>query len=259
VGKVCVELRSTNHKFLEVVLHAPEGFLSWEEKAKKEIETKIKRGRLTCAIRIIGAGAAERVFVNKGLLKNYLAALKKIKEIFRIKDDVRLDTLLHLPGVLSLAESGLLRPGLWLSLKRLLLEALDELVKARQKEGRALYVYLIRRAGAMEKNLAAIRKSYKKVMRKKLTQIQTEEERAAFLKDRDITEELERLAYHLKNFTRTLSKPGPVGKELDFIVQEMQREANTMGAKCYAAAISGRVIQLKGQIEKMREQIQNIE
>ena len=96
-------------------------------------------------------------------------------------------------------------------------------------------------------------------MKEKLTKIKTDEERAAFLKDKDITEEMERLVFHIRNFKTKLAQTGAIGKELDFIAQEMQREANTMAAKCCDVFISARVVQIKSQIEKIREQVQNIE
>lgn len=257
-GKICVELRSSNHKFLETVFHLPVGFLSLEDRIKKEIEAKIKRGRVVCAINIIG-GQAQSVFINKELLKNYLSVLKNIKKKFSIKDEVSINTLIHLPGVLSLTENRILKIHILPRLKILVNQALDELVSTRQKEGRALYVYLKTRVQALKGNLGIIRTRFKKAIKEKLARIKTDEERASFLKDTDITEETERLAFHIKHFESRLSKIGPIGKELDFIAQEMQREANTMGAKSCDAPVSARVVQIKSQIEKIREQLQNIE
>jgi uncharacterized protein (TIGR00255 family) len=133
------------------------------------------------------------------------------------------------------------------------------LLKMRQKEGRAIYGYLKNRADSLKYNLSAIKSRFKKAIEEKLKQIHTNEERSGFLKDTDITEEIERLAFHIHSFKNKLVKSGSVGKELDFIAQEMQREANTLAAKSFLAAISGRVVQMKSQIEKIREQIQNIE
>lgn len=257
-GKVSVELRSSNHKFLEVVFHLPEGFLSLEDKIKKEIEAKIKRGRVTGAINIIGAKAS-CVSINKALLRNYISILRDIQEQFQIKDEISISTLIHLPGVLSLGESDIPKQNLWLRLKVLVNRALDDLVKMRQKEGRALCGFLKTRAEALRVNLAIIKMKFEKAIKEKLRQLDTAEERSGFLKDSDITEEIERLAFHIRNFKSKLSKNGPIGKELDFIAQEMQREANTLAAKTFDATISARVVQIKSQVEKIREQVQNIE
>ena len=258
LGKMSVELRSTNHKFLETVVHLPEGFLSLEDRIKKEIEAKIKRGRVTCVVNIID-GQGQSVFINKRLLKNYLLTLKDIREQFQIKDTVDIDTLIHLPGVLSLVETNISKVHIWPALKRLINQALDDLLKTRQKEGCALYIYLKSRIKNLQANLDTLKIRFKKAIKDRISRIKTDEERSSFLKDTDITEEIERLAFHLKNFKNTLSKSGPVGKELDFIAQEMQRESNTIGAKSFDAPVSAKVVRLKSQVEKIREQLQNIE
>ncbi len=258
LGKVSVELRSANHKFLDIVFRLPEGFLSLEERIKKEIEAKIKRGRVTCAINI-SAGSLPEVRVNKGLFRNYLAALREVKKEFRLKDEAYLDTLINLPGVLALADEQISKERIWPALKTLIQQALDGLVRARQKEGRALGIYLKSRAKGLEANLVRIRTRFKKVIKDKAAAFATDEERSSFLKDADISEELERLSFHIRNFQNKLTKGGSVGKELDFIAQEMQREANTIAAKSCDTAISGRIVGMKSQIEKIREQAQNIE
>lgn len=258
LGKVCVEIKSSNHRYLETVLHLPEGFLSLEEPLRKEIEAKIKRGRIVLAINVM-AGQSKRVFFNEKLLKDYLLWLNRLKKQFRIQDNLSLATLINLPGVLSLAEIDTAKAKVWLGLKRLVNQAISDLVRARQKEGAVLVAFLKTANHALKKDLEMISARFKKVIAKKASQIKIEEERLAFLKDSDITEEIKRLAFHARNFNFKLDQSSPLGKELDFITQEMQREANTIGAKSCDVWISGRVVQLKSRIEKMREQIQNIE
>ncbi len=258
LGKVSIELRSTNHKALEVVFHLPEGFLSLEDKLKKEIESKIKRGRVTCVINV-SSSQANGVTINKDVLKKYLVSLNTIKKETGIKDGPAIDTLINLPGVLvfgSERKSGL---EAWAKLKVPVTQALDNLVRMRIKEGRALYTQLFLRAQIVSKDLLYIRERFKTAIREKLAKIKTDEEKNGFLRDTDITEEIERLAFHIGNFKNKLSQNSPIGKELDFIAQEMQREANTMGAKTFDVSISGRVVQAKSQIERLREQLQNIE
>ena len=257
-GKVSVELRSTNHKFLETVFHVPEGFLALEDKIKKEIEKKIQRGRLTCVITVTTTKASN-VFINRPLLKNYVSALGSIKKQFGIKGEVGLDTLIHLPGVLSLGEQRLAKDGIWNQLKILANQALDELVKTRQKEGRATGIHLKNRASGLRSDLNFIRTRFRKALKEKLAEICSDEERASFIKNSDISEEIERLSFHIRNFRTKLFKKAPIGKELDFIAQEMQREANTLAAKTFDVNISARLVQVKSQIEKIREQVQNIE
>ncbi|KPK98713.1 MAG: hypothetical protein AMJ95_02955 [Omnitrophica WOR_2 bacterium SM23_72] len=258
LGKVNIELRSSNHKFLEIVFHLPEELLYLEDRIKKAIEREIKRGRLTCVITVMGSKASH-VTINRDLLQSYLGKIHRIKEQFKIKDDVNMDTLIHLPGVLSLGTSRVRASNLWSKMKPVLYAALEDLVKMRQKEGRAILIFLKTRAEILSKSLAFIKTRFRKALKEKLAKIPTDEERSAFIKDTDIAEEIDRLTFHIRNFKNKLVKNGSVGKELDFIAQEMQREANTLAAKSFLASISSRVVQMKSQIEKIREQVQNIE
>ena len=258
IGRISLEIRSVNHKFLEIVSHLPEGFLSLEDNIKKMAETKIKRGRVTCVVNI-AQPQANRVFINERLLKDYLAALKRMQRRFKVADGLSLETLIHLPGVLSLTENDISRERIWPLLKGLLEEALQDLRRMRIKEGRATAVYLKKRTVFLKEGLEAVKKRFQKAIKEKAAMIANDEERSGFLKEADITEEIERLTFHIRNLVNKLSGNGPVGKELDFIAQEMQREANTMGAKSCDALVSARVIRLKSEVEKIREQVQNIE
>ena len=258
LGKVSVELRSSNHKFLDIVYHMPEGFLSLEDKFKNEISGKVKRGRITCSVNIApeqGAG----VIINKELIKRYLSELKKIRSEFGIDGEINLNTLIHLPNVLSVQSVEVSKDSSWPFLKALFNQALDDLVKMRQKEGRGLQVYLKARAASIKTHLEKIEVRFKIAIRIKLARLTSDEERSSFLKSSDIGEEVQRLEFHVRNFIDKLSKSGPVGKELDFIAQEMQRETNTIGAKSCDVLISSRVVNIKSQIEKIREQLQNVE
>jgi uncharacterized protein (TIGR00255 family) len=209
-------------------------------------------------VSLVGERPSE-IFINKPLIKNYLADLARIKEQFKIKDEITLDTLIHLPGVLSLMPSPASGGLVWPALKTLISSAVEALDKTRQKEGLALYRYLKNRAQGLVQDLNNVHSRFKKVIMDKLSSIDTDEERAAFLKDTDITEEIERLSFHSRNLLKKLRQNGSIGKELDFIAQEMQREANTMAAKSCDGMVSSRVIKIKSQIEKIREQLQNVE
>ncbi len=258
IGRICVELRCTNHKFLESVFHLPDGLLSLEDKLKKEIEAKIRRGRVFCAINIKGE-EAQGIFVNRKLLKNYLRELNSIKNEFGIKDGLTLDSLIRLPGILSFKENKPAGLHIWERLLPLFRLALAELLSTRRKEGRALADLLKNRSQLLKKDLILVKRRFAVAVKGRLRKIQTEEERSAFLKGADIAEEIDRLNFQIKNFQQKITRGGSVGKELDFITQEMQREANTLAAKSFDLVISGRAVQMKSQIEKIREQVQNIE
>jgi uncharacterized protein (TIGR00255 family) len=258
LGKLFVEIKSSNHKFLEIVLHLPESFLSFEERIRKALEARLKRGRVVCQMNL-SARQAATVEVNRRLLQKYLTAIRSIQDNLRINEQPRIDTLLNLPGVLTLSEEAVAKEKTWPQLKKVLSVALEDLVRARRREGEALVKHLKKEVGFLALGLKFVRARFKKVIKARAARIKSSEECAAFLKDSDITEELERLDYHLKSFLCSLSRSSPIGKELDFIAQEMQREANTIGAKSCDSLMSGEVVQLKSRIEKIREQAQNVE
>jgi len=258
LGKVSVELRSTNHKFLETVLHLPEGSLSLEDKIKKSIEAKIKRGRVTCGINISSRRAGD-VFINKALLKKYVAKINAIKKEFKIEDGLNINTMIHLPGVLALEEERVSPENIWPKLKTALGAAVNNLAKTRVREGLALQGYLKKQADELKEGLLAIKSRLKIALKEKFKSFTSDEERSSFLKDTDTTEEVDRLGFHIRNFKNKLIKGGPIGKELDFIAQEMQREANTLAAKTFDVSVSAQVLKMKSLIEKIREQAQNIE
>jgi len=257
-GRISVELRCTNHKFTESVFHLPDGMVALEEKLKKEIESKVKRGRVYCGINIKGQ-MADGIFVNRKLLKSYLHELNGIKKEFKIDNGLSLDSLMRLPGILGLKESKSSGIHIWEKLEPIFLQALSNLTKARQKEGRALAVLLKSRSNLLKKDLVFIKKRFLVAVKSKSSKIKMGDERVAFLKSADVAEELDRLHFHIKNFQQKIALGQVIGKELDFITQEMQREANTLAAKSFDMIISGRAVQMKSQIEKIREQVQNIE
>jgi uncharacterized protein (TIGR00255 family) len=199
------------------------------------------------------------VHVNQAVLKKYIAAINQIKARYGLREQPGLNTILHLPGVLSLEEQGASKLNIWPLVKTALERALGELVKTRQKEGAALVFALSRQLEAMQDRLSSIKKRFQQAVKAKLELLATDEERAAFLKETDITEEADRLHFHIRNFRSKLKKSAAVGKELDFIAQEMQREANTLSAKTFDPGVSAAAVQLKSAVEKIREQVQNIE
>jgi uncharacterized protein (TIGR00255 family) len=258
IGAISVEIRSTNHKFLEVVTHLPEGLISLEDKIKKEIEARIKRGRLTCVVNL-GRKSNPQISVNRQLLDEYFRVVSQISKAYSLKDPVKVDTLINLPGVLSVSEKNISPDLLWPGLKNVLSGSLNDLVSMRIKEGRALFGHLKVQIENLSKSIDFVKERFKKTIKEKAAAFATDAERTAFLKEADITEELQRIAFHAKSFRQKLGIIGPIGKELDFICQEMQREANTTGAKSCDVQISSRVVQIKSEIEKLREQVQNVE
>ena len=147
-GEVLVEVRSANHKFLDISFHLPVGFISLEDKIKKMVESRVKRGRITFVLTIHGVGRS-CVRVHKELLKNYLHSINSVRKEYGLKENITLDTLIHLPGVLALEEVLCDKKVLWPRLNYLVEKALDRLVKMRQREGRALGGFLKKRGNAL--------------------------------------------------------------------------------------------------------------
>ncbi|MFY9402941.1 MAG: YicC/YloC family endoribonuclease [Candidatus Omnitrophota bacterium] len=257
-GKITVELRSTNHKFLEISLHLPEGSFALEEKIKKIIEGKVKRGRVACVVNILGQKSGS-VEINTLLLKRYLDKINKVKKELGIQDSISFDSLIRLPGILALEEESLSVTGIWPALRVALMAALNNLSKSRKKEGIALQGYLKGQTEELKKRLSLIKSILRASLRERLKRFATDEERGAFLKDTDTTEEIDRLGFHIRNLQSKIKVNTSVGKEIDFIAQELQREANTLAAKTFDKAVSAQVLKVKSIIEKIREQAQNIE
>lgn len=259
LGRVSLEIRSTNHRFLDIILHLPEGCMHWEEGLRNLISKRIKRGHVICKLEVVNLPAKNFV-LNKHLLKKYYLSLTQISRQLHLKQGVSLDALMELPGIWITNSTSSLRTY-WPMIKGLAEKALDRLMQKRQKEGRAIYSDLEAKLLRLNEAIKTIRVRFKKVITQRLSLFNTDEEKNSFLKSSDINEELVRLSFHLKNLTSQLRSKSEraVGKELDFILQEMQRETNTIGAKSIDALISGKVVGIKSDIEKMREQIQNIE
>ncbi|MBU0549463.1 MAG: YicC family protein [Candidatus Omnitrophica bacterium] len=256
-GRVSFEIRSVNHRFYDVVLHLPEGFLYLEQRFKDEIGKKIKRGHVVCRLEL-NSNDLKKPVLNKRMIKEYYSALKKLSSELNLKQDIKISALMDLPGVWAMQS----RPASsvsWPQIRPLVREALDKAVKGRKQEGAALYRDLINRTNKASAVLKAVKARFAKVIKKRLTLCNNDADKNSFLKSSDINEELVRLNFHVKNFAKCLSSNKSIGKELDFILQEMQREANTVGAKSIDALISDKTVKVKSEIEKMREQVQNVE
>jgi uncharacterized protein (TIGR00255 family) len=275
-GFFAVEIKTVNHKFLEIAFKLPNSLAIFDDKVKALIKSRVKRGKVY--LNLIHESAGEgigNVFIDEGLAGSYAARLKRLKKKLNIKDPIKLADIVSFPGVLNhkLASKGASK--MWPSLKEAIEESLKKLIKDREKEGSFLFKDLIKRVNRIEKIISGIEKKavsnvdrYKKKLKNRIKELsggyqvdkgRLEVEVALFAKNSDITEELTRLNTHIHNFTRTIRKGNEVGKKLDFIAQELHREINTIGAKSSGFNVSGGVIEVKTEIEKIREQLKNIE
>jgi len=275
-GTIIVEIRALNHRFFEPLLHLPNSFSLFEEKIKEQLQKKIKRGRINLVLTYERKKSEDAVSVDKVLVKKYGKIIFELKRELGLKGEVEIGELLSaFPSIITHQEAEIDIEKLWPAVKEALTCALDAVIKMRRVEGRSLYDDLIKRANAILANVSKIRerlpavvtehkrKLYRRVRELKplpgFNEGRLEEEVAIFAKNCDVTEEIIRLAAHLNNFKKALDRRGEVGKELDFIAQELYREINTIGSKASDFRISRWAIKIKSEIEKIREQVQNIE
>ncbi len=273
---VLVEMRSVNHRFLETSVRLPHAYSYLEDKLKKQIQQRAARGKVdvTLSIQVHGSDNIE-VEVNKDLAAAYLNALRSANEKLGLDDDITLTSVMRFSDIFSLRKVQLDEDEVWSAILPAVTEAVEKFIAMRITEGEKLYCDLKNRLDSLEKMLSKVEeyasetaKRYYNKLYAKLSEIladrDIEESRvtteAAIFADRiAIDEETVRLGSHIEQFRTLLELDEPIGRKLDFLVQEMNREVNTMGSKAQDLAVTRLVVDMKSEIEKMREQIQNIE
>jgi uncharacterized protein (TIGR00255 family) len=275
--KVTVELSSVNRKQSEISVNLPRELEVLEAQIRDEINRRVARGRVTARVTVHAGEKREgNVRVNGALAAAYTNKLRELARELKLSGDVTLDHLLRAPGVLESDDDIPDAEDFWPAVEKALKPALEMLVGMREKEGSHLRADLVRRVDTMRKSAIKVQKRAPQVQvryRKQLFErIQSagleaekiEEERVLkeiiFFADRsDISEEITRLQSHFKQFDDCVNAREPVGRTLDFLAQEMNREINTIGSKANDAMISREVVVLKTELEKFREQAQNVE
>ena len=275
-GSVSVELRSTNHRYLEVDQRLPNGLTALQGRLAELIRGRLRRGRIEAAVSVqLDRADARRVVFDEELMRRYHAALVEVKGRFGLKGQLTLDHLLALPQAVTVSEDRVPLERLQEPILSAAGAALTELVRSRGREGAKLVRDIRRQLQTIEQQLRLVKRRMPKAFaeqRRRLRQRLREllgdgsacsssqlEQAAALAKEADINEELVRLESHLAYVRQTLGKSQLVGKRLDFIAQELMREANTMGAKVNDPQAAQHVVEIKGCIEKIREQVQNLE
>ncbi|MFH1360749.1 MAG: YicC/YloC family endoribonuclease [Candidatus Omnitrophota bacterium] len=255
--KGCVEIRSVNHRYMDIAYFLPSGFAFAESKIKEILQKKISRGRLTVSLKIMDKPQSVVGF-NKEAARAYLRQAKTLRNDLHLKGNLSLTEIIQLPGVVELKETAMEPEKLWPAIQQGVHKALQSVVTMRTSEGkslgkdiRILLKHMSLQIKRIQKRAREIAQARKKVLK--------EDELLSFLKSSDINEEISRLVHHIEEFKGLIQQDGAVGKKLDFIAQEMQRETNTMGSKLPDRIVSKAVIALKTEIEKLREQAQNIE
>ena len=275
-AKFSVELVSVNRKQSDIMVSLPRDLTELEPRIRQTINENISRGRtnvLVCVHSLLNGPRA--LALDSELARSYHDAMLALQKELSAPGEITIGTILQAPGVMRTPEETIKAHEVWPSVERALRAALAELIKMREREGKHLAKDLIHRLKAMRKKLKEIRALHPDVVKKYraalLDRIQkaglpvpSDDERIVkeitFFADRaDISEELTRLESHLAQFAHHLRKNEPVGRTLEFITQEIFRELNTLGAKANDAVISQRVVACKAELEKIREQIQNLE
>ncbi|HWE31684.1 MAG TPA: YicC/YloC family endoribonuclease [Polyangia bacterium] len=273
--RLVVELRSVNHRFLELKLRLPWSDAALEAHITAAVRARLARGAVTVNVRDEGGGGGQAVHADAGLARQYHHALMEIRAAVGLDEPVSLALIASQPGVITVGESVSDPEALWRAMAPGLEVALDALVAARAREGEALRVDLRARLTALETihhDLGALTQEapdhYRKKVRDRLERAlkpgeldaQRLAQEIAILADKaDVTEELTRMAAHLVECKRLTDENGANGRRLDFLTQELNREVNTIGAKSQSATVAARVVDAKAEVERLREQIQNVE
>ena len=275
-GVIKAEIKSVNNKFFDMGSKLPDGFNIFEDKIREYIQKSVKRGRVNLLIvHDCGEKGAKKVTLDRKLASFLLKEIKNFRKSERLKGEIELNNIIAFPGVLTHSDFMIDARKLWGNVKQALDMALTDLGKSRAREGRSLSKDLLSRIKKVEKYINAIKKRsnvsvrhYKKEFAKRIKELsggiaidkeRLAQEVAIYAKNCDISEEITRIKSHAENFEKSLRAGGQKGKTLDFVAQELMREANTIGAKSSDFQISNHVIKIKSEIEKIREQARNIE
>lgn len=270
-----VEVKTVNHRFCEMNIRMPRQLLKIEDRMKKKLSQHIRRGRVEVYVSLEGEGVVTRkVHVDWKLLDEYYQFIDQVRDKYGVEGTVTLQDLLSRSELLHIEESEIGNN----ELENLVLAATEEaavfLKQMRMAEGEELKQDLLAILDQLETNVSDLQKfaplvvqSFKERLTKRMEEFvngQLDETRiltevAVFADKADINEEVTRLKSHFQQFLQTLDSMEPMGRKLDFIVQEMNREANTIGSKANDSNIAKRVVEIKSLLEKLKEQVQNIE
>lgn len=273
---VSVELKSVNHRYFEFSLRCPRQYGFIEEKIKSYVNSRVSRGKIECNISIeaLNTESAE-VVINHTLASAYVKALKELSKNYSLNDEIDAVAIAKLPDVLAVKKAEEDESKIWEIIKSVADEAIDKFIEMRQTEGKRMYddifsrsAFILDTVEFIEKRSPQTVKEYNDKLIERVHEIIGDasldeariiQEVAVYADKVAVAEETVRLRSHIDQLRSFISGDGPVGRKLDFLVQEINREANTIGSKCNDVEIARKVVDLKAEIEKIREQIQNIE
>ncbi len=273
---VCAEIRSLNHRFLDVELRIPKSLCAFERELKVLINSGLSRGKVNATITIKGEEISSAgLTIDKELAATYIKLLNELKDDLNIDDSIKLEQLLNFPDIITADNTKELDDNVWEAVKAAIELAIADLKEMRLKEGSEIKDDLESRVSTIEDRIIEIESSSKEKSKEEFEKLKKrveglvnaevanegrlEMEVALIAEKADVTEECIRFKCHNKLFLDLLKNGNSEGRKLNFLVQEMHREANTIGAKANDASIAHLVVGIKEEVEKLREQIQNIE
>lgn len=274
--EITVELKSVNNRYLDTSVRLPRSFLFAEEAIKSEVQSHISRGKVDVFISVDSSAAGDMtVKVNEPLLRGYIEAIRYISEEYSLANDMTALSVSRFPDVLSVEKKDLDAEAISAGICAIAEEALRDFDAMRQREGAKLRDDVLSRLETIDRLVSAVETEAPKTVaeyRKRLEQKMQEvlgatgidenrilAEAAIFADHIAVDEETVRLRSHMSQLTTMINGNSPTGRKIDFLIQEFNREANTIGSKCQNSQIAHVVVDLKSEIEKIREQIQNIE
>lgn len=274
--EITVELKSVNNRYLDSSVRLPRSFLFAEEAIKSAVQSHISRGKVDVFVSVDSSQAGDMtVRVNEPLLKGYIEAIRHIAEEYSLSDDMTAMSVSRFPDVLSVEKKDLDAEAISAGICAIAEEALRDFDTMRQREGAKLRDDVLSRLDTIDKLVYAVESEapntvaeYRKRLEQKMQEVlgatgidenRILAEAAIFADHIAVDEETVRLRSHMSQLTTMINGSSPTGRKIDFLIQEFNREANTIGSKCQNSQIAHVVVDLKSEIEKIREQIQNIE
>lgn len=271
-----VEIKSVNHRYFEFSARVPRSFGFLEEKMKRLLSDNISRGKVDVGVFVQTVeGISEEISINKEVVKSYVDALRSVKDEFGLEDDLTLSAVSKFPDVFTVVKAETDEEQLWADVKCVAEKAVSAFVTMRETEGEKMKADILAKAAFIEEKVGFVEKrspetvkEYRERLYSKMREVlennQIDDARivqeAAIYSDKvAVDEETVRLRSHLSQLRKIVDMSEPVGRKLDFLIQEVNRETNTIGSKCSDVEIAQVVVDIKSEIEKIREQIQNIE
>lgn len=273
---ILVEIKSVNHRYFEASIRCPRAYGYLEERVKSAIAAQVSRGKLDIGITVYSVDGKEvQVQMNRALAASYLDALRDMSQELYLEDDIKTSALARFQDIFTVVRTADDEDEVFAAVSQVLNSALERFIDMRRIEGERLLSDVHSRLNAIEGIVGEIERlspktisDYKERLTAKLNEVlenkNIDESRvltevAIFAEKIAVDEETVRLRSHISQFEKLVKGKDPVGRKLDFLLQEMNREINTIGSKCQDVAVTNLVIEVKSELEKIREQIQNIE